>query len=75
MDLRENSIGDSGAASLSQALEVNPSFTNLNLKWNSIGDSGTTSLSYLSTVNTTVHVDNLVLVDEEEKEKEYEEGV
>ena len=36
------------------------------------GYSGTTALSYVSTVNTRVHVDDLVLVDDE-KEKEYEE--
>ena len=44
----------------------------MNLKWNSIGDSGTTALSYVSTVNTMVHVGDLVLVDDEVKEKEYE---
>ena len=42
------------------------------MKWNSIGDSGTTALSYVSTVNTMVHVGDLVLVDDEVKEKEYE---
>ena len=40
---------------------------------NSIGDSGATALFRVSTVNATVHVDDLVLVDGEEEEKEEEE--
>ena len=46
--------------------------TNLDLRLNSISDSGATALSHVSTVNKTVHVDYLVLVDDEEEEKEEE---
>ena len=70
MSLLGNSIGDSGAASLSHALAVNSSLTNLYWSGNSIGDSGATALSHVSTVNTTVRVDDLVLVDDDEEEEE-----
>ena len=48
-----NSICDSGATSLSQALAVNSSLTNLDLQGNVIGDSGATALSHVSTANRT----------------------
>ena len=67
--MRDCQIDDPRAASLSQALAVNSSLTNLDLRENSIGDSGATDLSHVSTVNTTVHV---VLVDDEEEEEEQE---
>ena len=54
LDLRKNSIGDSGATSLSQALVVNSSLTNLVLRENSIGDSGTASLSQALAVNSSL---------------------
>ena len=54
LDLRDNSIGDSGAASLSQALAVTSSLTNLDLRDNSIGDSGAASLSQALAVNSSL---------------------
>ena len=54
LDLRWNSIGDSGAASLSKALVVNSSLTNLNLQVNSIGYSGAASLSQALVVNSSL---------------------
>ena len=54
LDLRKNSIGDSGATSLSQALAVNSSLTNLVLRENSIGDSGAESLSQALSVNSSL---------------------
>ena len=60
--------------SLSQALAVNSSLTNLDLRGNSIGDSGATDLSHVSTVNTTVHLNTTVhgvpVYDEEEEEEQ-----
>ena len=72
MDLSRNSTGDSGAASLSQALAVNSSLTNLDLRDNRIGDFGATALSYMNTVNTTVLVDYLSPLEYEENEEEEE---
>ena len=54
MYLFGNRIGVSGAASLSQALEVNSSLTNLDLRCNSIGDSGAASLSQALAVNSSL---------------------
>ena len=54
LDLRNNSIGDTGATSLSQALTVNSSLTNLNLSGNSIGVTGATSLSQALIVNSSL---------------------
>ena len=45
-------IGDSGAASLSEALKVHNCLTSLDLSFNEIGDSGAASLSEALTVNT-----------------------
>ena len=47
-------IGDSGAASLSQALSGNTTLTYLNLSSNKIGASGAASLSQALSVNTTL---------------------
>ena len=47
-------IGDSGASSLSEALKVNSSLTQLNLRDNSIGDSGAKSLSDAMESNITI---------------------
>ena len=47
-------IGDSGAASLSQALSGNTTLTYLNLSNNTIGASGAASLSQALSVNTTL---------------------
>ena len=52
--LNFSSIGDSGAASLSDAIQVNTTLTNLDLSWNIIGDSGAASLSDAIKVNTTL---------------------
>ena len=49
-----NFIGDSGAASLSQALAFNSSLTNLDLSLNFIGDSGAASLSQARAVNSSL---------------------
>ena len=54
MCLWGNSVGDSGAAYLSQALAVNSSLTNLVLSGNSIGDSGASSLSQGLAVNSSL---------------------
>ena len=59
-----------GAASLSQAVAVSSSLTNLNLRNNVIGDSGAIALFHVNTVNTTVHGDDPVLVNGEEEEEE-----
>ena len=40
------------------------------MRADSIGDYGAIALFHLSTVNTTVHVDDLVLVDGDEEEEE-----
>ena len=52
LELSGNYIGDSGAASLSQALAANSSLTNLSLWNNKIGDSGATSLSQALAANS-----------------------
>ena len=49
--LPDNSIGDEGTSSLSEALRVNTSLTSLNLIHNIIGDEGASSLSEDSRVN------------------------
>ena len=49
-----NSIGDTGAESLSKALTVNCSLTNLDLFDNSIGDPGAESLSKALKVNSSL---------------------
>ena len=54
LDLTGNSIGDSGAASLSQALAVNSSLTKLDLMYNGIGPSGAASLSQALRVNSSL---------------------
>ena len=54
MDLTGNSIGDSGASSLSHALATNSSLTSLDLSKNSVGDSGATSLSQALAVNSSL---------------------
>ena len=69
MDLSWNSIGDSGAASLSQALAVNSSLTSLDLSVNIFGDSGAAALSHVRRVYRTVHVDGLVLFYDLEERK------
>ena len=43
LNLSGNSIGDSGAASLSQAVAVNSSLTKLDLRWTGIDDSSAAS--------------------------------
>ena len=54
LNLRENNIGDSGAASLSDAIKVNTGLTNLGLSWSNIGDSSAASLSDAIKVNTAL---------------------
>ena len=49
-------IGDAGAASLSKALKVNSSLTNLNLSWNCITDSGASTLSQALKTNSTLTI-------------------
>ena len=51
---------DVGCVSLSQALTVNSSLTNLDLSWNSIGDTGAESLSQALTVNSSLTNLNLI---------------
>ena len=55
LDLSCNSIGDSVAASLSDAIKVNTVLTNLNLSLNKIGAFGAGSLSDAIKVNTEVN--------------------
>ena len=50
----ELNVGDSSAASLSQALSVNTTLTHLKLCYNGIGDSGAASLSQALSVNTSL---------------------
>ena len=50
----ELKVGDSSAASLSQALSVNTTLTHLKLCYNGIGDSGAASLSQALSVNTSL---------------------
>ena len=49
----ENRIGDSGAASLSQAFAINSSVTNLDLSESDIADSVAAELSCVCKVDTT----------------------
>ena len=65
LDLSRNDIGDSGAASFSQALESNSSLTNLDLRSNDIGDSGAASLSQALESNSSL---SIVFDDSEEEE-------
>ena len=57
--MSENSIGDSGVASLSQALATNSSLTSLDLRANVIGDSGGASLFQALVANSTLAYLNL----------------
>ena len=50
----ELNVGDSSAASLSQALSVNTTLTHLKLCYNGIGDSGAASLSQALSFNTSL---------------------
>ena len=50
----ENSIGDEGAHSLSEALKVNSSLISLDLGRNSIVDEGAHSVSEALRVNTSL---------------------
>ena len=54
LDSSRNSIGDTGAASLSLALTVNSSLNNLVLSMNDIGETGAASLSQALTVNSSL---------------------
>ena len=54
LDLSWNNIGDLGASSLSEALEVNSSLTQLDLTANKIGASGASSLSDAMESNITI---------------------
>ena len=56
LNLSLNTIGDSGVASLSQALAANSSLTNLNLSKNEISASGAVFLSQGLTVNYSLTI-------------------
>jgi hypothetical protein len=54
IDLRNNSIGPSGAAILATALANNVSLKEVDLRWNSIGSQGGRALAEALTKNTTI---------------------
>ena len=54
IDLRNNSIGPSGAAILATALANNVSLKEVDLRWNSIGTQGGRALAEAMTKNTTI---------------------
>jgi hypothetical protein len=54
IDLRNNSIGPSGAAILATALANNVSLKEVDLRWNSIGSQGGRALAEAMTKNTTI---------------------
>ncbi|KAI8595485.1 hypothetical protein EDD21DRAFT_420616 [Dissophora ornata] len=59
LNLQNNSIGNEGALSLSEALKTNTTLTTLNLANNSIGQEGALSLSEALKTNTTLTTLNL----------------
>ena len=54
LNMRDSSIGDSGASYLSEALAVNLSLTTLYLSFSKIGDSGASSLSKVLAANSSL---------------------
>ncbi|KAG0300873.1 hypothetical protein BGZ98_008797 [Dissophora globulifera] len=54
LDLRDGSIGDSGARALSEALKTNSTLTNLSLRGNSIKNDGVQALSKALKTNLTL---------------------
>ncbi len=54
LDLRNNSIGPSGAAILATALANNVSLKEIDLRWNSIGSQGGRALAEAMMKNTTI---------------------
>ena len=54
-----NEIGDTGAASIAQALSFNSSLNFLNLRRNQIGDTGAASIAQAFTFNSTLTELNL----------------
>jgi hypothetical protein len=54
IDLRNNSIGPSGAAILATALANNVSLKEIDLRWNSIGSQGGRALAEAMAKNTTI---------------------
>ena len=56
LDLRDNNIGDAGAASLAEAMKVNTTLTQLDLSRNPIGVAGAAFLAEAMKFNTTVTI-------------------
>ncbi|KAG0344009.1 hypothetical protein BG005_002083, partial [Podila minutissima] len=59
LDLRTNSIGDSGAQALSEALKTNSTLISLYLYYNSIGDNGAQALAEALKINSNLTTLNL----------------
>jgi Ran GTPase-activating protein (RanGAP) involved in mRNA processing and transport len=54
LNVARNSIGDTGASDLADALKMNKTLTELDVGFNDIGDAGASALAEALKVNTTL---------------------